>query len=78
MWIIANYRSDEGATEFQPITPDQRFEIAFDHSFDPTASLLSEYSRTRRWHRINIVLSDKGRGASASMAARSPIKPSAM
>jgi hypothetical protein len=25
MWVIPNYRTDEGATEFQPLMPDQKF-----------------------------------------------------
>ena len=69
MWVIPNYRTDEGATEFEPLTPDQKFKLAFDDSFDPTAFLV----------RINIVLSDKARRALASItAAHLPIKPSAM
>jgi hypothetical protein len=39
MWVIPNYRTDEGATEFEPLTPDQKFKLAFDDSFDPTAFL---------------------------------------
>jgi len=41
MWVIPNYRTDEGATEFQPLTPDQKFKLAFDDSFDPTAFLVA-------------------------------------
>jgi len=41
LWVIPNYRSDEGATEFQPLTPDQKFKLAFDDSFDPTAFLVA-------------------------------------
>jgi hypothetical protein len=36
MWVIPNYRTDEGATEFEPLTADQEFNLAFDDSFDPT------------------------------------------
>jgi hypothetical protein len=41
MWLIPNYRSDEGATEFHPLMPDQKFKLAFDDSFDPTAFLVA-------------------------------------
>jgi hypothetical protein len=41
MWVIPNYRSDEGATEFHPLMPDQKFKLAFDDSFDPTAFLVA-------------------------------------
>ena len=41
MWVIPNYRTDEGATEFIPLTPDQKFRMAFDDSFDPTAFLVA-------------------------------------
>lgn len=41
MWVIPNYRTDEGATEFQPLTPEQKFKLAFDDSFDPTAFLVA-------------------------------------
>jgi hypothetical protein len=41
LWVIPNYRSDEGATEFQPLTPDEKFNLAFDGSFDPTAFIVA-------------------------------------
>lgn len=41
LWLIPNYRSDEGTTEFQPLTPEQKFKIAFEDSFDPTAFLVA-------------------------------------
>jgi len=41
MWVIPNYRSDEGAAEFHPLMPDQKFKLAFDDSFDPTAFLVA-------------------------------------
>jgi hypothetical protein len=41
MWVIPNYRTDEGETKFQPLTPDQKFKLAFDDSFDPTAFLVA-------------------------------------
>jgi hypothetical protein len=41
MWVIPNYRTNEGATEFQPLTPAQKFKLAFDDSFDPTAFLVA-------------------------------------
>lgn len=41
MWVIPNYRSDEEATDFQPLTSDKKFKLAFDDSFDPTAFLVA-------------------------------------
>ena len=41
MWVIPNYRTDEGTTEFHPLMPDQKFKLAFDDSFDPTAFLVA-------------------------------------
>jgi len=41
MWLIPNYRSDEDATECQPLSPGQKFKLAFDDSFDPTAFLVA-------------------------------------
>ncbi len=41
MWIGPNYRSDEGATEFQPLMPDQKFKLAFDDSVDRTAFIVA-------------------------------------
>jgi hypothetical protein len=41
MWVIPSYRSDEDTTEFQPLTADQKFKLAFDDSFDPTAFLVA-------------------------------------
>ncbi|MGB9283021.1 MAG: hypothetical protein WCB59_03335, partial [Candidatus Sulfotelmatobacter sp.] len=41
MWVIPNYRTDEGTTEFHPLMPDQKFKLAFNDSFDPTAFLVA-------------------------------------
>src|SRR5690348_10653399 len=41
LWVIPNYRSDESASEFKPLTPRQKFKLAFDDSFDPTAFLVA-------------------------------------
>jgi len=41
LWIIPNYRSDESTLEFKPLTPRQKFKLAFDDSFDPTAFLVA-------------------------------------
>jgi hypothetical protein len=41
LWIIPNYRSDESTSGFRPLTPRQKFKLAFDDSFDPTAFLVA-------------------------------------
>jgi hypothetical protein len=41
MWVVPNYRTDEDATDFQPLTTDEKFRLAFDDSFDPTAFLVA-------------------------------------
>jgi hypothetical protein len=41
LWIIPNYRSDESTSGFKPLTPRQKFGVAFDESFDPTAFLVA-------------------------------------
>ena len=41
MWVIPNYRTEEGGTEFYPLMPEQKFKLAFDDSFDPTAFLVA-------------------------------------
>lgn len=41
LWVIPNYRSDESTSEFEPLTPRQKFGVAFDDSFDPTAFLVA-------------------------------------
>ena len=41
LWVIPNYREDEGGAEFKPLTPKQKLKLAFDDSFDPTAFLVA-------------------------------------
>jgi hypothetical protein len=41
LWVIPNYRADERGLEFKPLTPGQKFKLAFDDSFDPTAFLVA-------------------------------------
>lgn len=41
LWVIPNYREDEGEVEFKPLTPKQKLRLAFDDSFDPTAFLVA-------------------------------------
>ncbi|MBV9341136.1 MAG: hypothetical protein JO159_09640 [Acidobacteria bacterium] len=41
LWIIPNYRADESALEFKPLTRRQKLKLAFDDSFDPTAFLVA-------------------------------------
>ena len=40
-WIIPNYREDEGDLEIKALTPNQKFKVAFDDSFDPSAFLVA-------------------------------------
>ena len=44
LWGIPNYRSDESTSECQPLTPRQKFGVAFNDSFDPTAFLVAGVS----------------------------------
>jgi len=41
LWVIPNYRSAESTAEFKPLTTRQKFKLAFDDSFDPTAFLVA-------------------------------------
>jgi hypothetical protein len=41
LWIIPNYRSDENGAEFKPLRPGEKFKVAVDDSFDPTAFLVA-------------------------------------
>lgn len=41
LWVIPNYREDEGGAEFKPLTSKQKLKLAFDDSFDPTAFLVA-------------------------------------
>ncbi|MGC1687131.1 MAG: hypothetical protein WA734_16015, partial [Candidatus Acidiferrales bacterium] len=40
-WVIPNYRSDENATQFKPLTPRAKMQVAFDDSFDPSDFLVA-------------------------------------
>lgn len=40
-WVIPNYREDESGAEFKQLTAHQKFKLAFDDSFDPTAFLVA-------------------------------------
>lgn len=41
LWVIPNYREDESQEEFKPLTGGEKFKVAFDDSFDPTAFLVA-------------------------------------
>ena len=41
LWVIPNYRTDESALESKPLPPKQKFKLAVDDSFDPTAFLVA-------------------------------------
>lgn len=41
LWVIPNYRADESALEFKPLTPREKFKLSFEDSFDPTAFLVA-------------------------------------
>ena len=41
LWVIPNYRADESTAEFKPLTPGEKFKMAVDDSFDPTAFLVA-------------------------------------
>jgi hypothetical protein len=41
LWVIPNYRTDEIALKYEPLTPKQKFKLAFEDSFDPTAFLVA-------------------------------------
>ncbi|HEX6503812.1 MAG TPA: hypothetical protein VF011_11210 [Terriglobales bacterium] len=40
-WVIPNYRADEGELEIKALTPKQKFKVALDDSFDPSAFLVA-------------------------------------
>lgn len=40
-WIIPNYREDESGAEFTPLSAGEKWKMAFDDSFDPTAFLVA-------------------------------------
>lgn len=41
LWVIPNYRAEENELESRPLTPKQKFRVAFDDSFDPSAFLVA-------------------------------------
>ena len=41
LWIIPNYRADESAAAFKPLARREKFKLALDDSFDPTAFLVA-------------------------------------
>jgi len=41
LWIIPNYRADESGAAYAPLTPHEKFKVAVDDSFDPTAFLVA-------------------------------------
>jgi hypothetical protein len=40
-WIIPNYRADENGGDIKPLTRGEKFKVAFDDSFDPSAFLVA-------------------------------------
>jgi len=40
-WVVPNYRSDENGADAKPLTREEKFKVAFDDSFDPTAFLVA-------------------------------------
>ncbi len=40
-WVIPNYRADESAENTSPLTPREKFRVAVDDSFDPSAFLVA-------------------------------------
>src|SRR6516165_3834575 len=43
LWVIPNYRTDENPSTIEPLTPGQKFKLAFDDSFDPSAFLVAGF-----------------------------------
>ena len=43
LWVIPNYRTDENPSTIEPLTPSQKFKLAFDDSFDPSAFLVAGF-----------------------------------
>lgn len=41
LWLIPNYREDESREEFKPLSAQEKFKVAIDDSFDPTAFLVA-------------------------------------
>jgi hypothetical protein len=41
LWVIPNFRSDEDPNHLTPLTPREKFKVAFQDSFDPTAFLVA-------------------------------------
>ena len=40
-WVIPNYRAEENGLEIRSLTPKQKFKVALDDSFDPSAFLVA-------------------------------------
>lgn len=40
-WVIPNYRSHENIADIKPLTPQEKFKLALQDSFDPTAFLVA-------------------------------------
>jgi hypothetical protein len=43
LWVIPNYRTDENPSTIEPLMPSQKFKLAFDDSFDPSAFLVAGF-----------------------------------
>ena len=41
LWVIPNYRSLENTADIKPLTPREKFKLALEDSFDPTAFLVA-------------------------------------
>ena len=41
LWIIPNYRTDESGAVYAPLKPHEKFKVAVDDSFDPSAFLVA-------------------------------------
>ncbi|MBV8050747.1 MAG: hypothetical protein JOZ80_06130 [Acidobacteriaceae bacterium] len=41
LWVIPNYREDESLAAYKPLSSHEKFKVAFDDSFDPTAFLVA-------------------------------------
>jgi len=43
LWILPNYRDDDSKSAIVPLTPGQKFHLALDDSFDPSAFLVAGF-----------------------------------
>ena len=41
LWVIPNYREDESLAQYRPLSAREKFKVAIDDSFDPTAFLVA-------------------------------------